>query len=217
MPTTAPTDSHPITPDRVTGLILSGGRGTRVGGMDKGLLPVQGETLITSCAARLAPQVGELIINANRNLADYARLGYRVIGDLRDESLGPLAGIEAGLHACQTEWLISVPCDCPAFPLNLVSEMITALNHTEADIALARSLGKTHPTFAMYHRSLAAHLSAALDAGVRRVSGWQRCHKVLEVTFANEADFVNLNTFDDVAAFEQRPENESENHRHGRQ
>ena len=183
----------------VTGLILAGGEGRRVGGADKGLLDYRGRPLVAHALERLAPQVDALRISANRNLEDYMDFGYPVVTDATHERLGPLAGIEAGLRACETPWLATCPCDCPELPLDLVARMMAAAEERAAKLAVATTAAGIQPTFLLCRRELLPVLSAALKAGERRVRGWCQCQRAVEVLFPDAAAFANFNTPDALA------------------
>ena len=179
----APSDpaapAAPTSPFQITGLILAGGEGRRMGGQDKGLLPLLGRPLAAHALERLTPQVQQVLISANRHVDTYARLGVPVLPDSRPGFLGPLAGLLTGLQACRTDWLLSVPCDSPALVPDLAARLAAALGQVPgARIALVegpdeeRGGWRLHPAFALLHRSLATPLARALDAGERRLGGW---------------------------------------------
>ncbi|MEW6514612.1 MAG: molybdenum cofactor guanylyltransferase MobA [Pseudomonadota bacterium] len=183
----------------VTGLILAGGEGRRMGGADKGLLDYRGKPLVAHVVERLAPQVDALLISANRNLEDYMDFGYPVVTDASNERLGPLAGIEAGLRACETPWLVACPCDCPQLPLDLVVRLMAAAKERDAKLAVATTAAGIQPTFLLCRRELLPVLGAALRAGERRVRGWCHCQRAVEVLFPDAAAFANFNTPDALA------------------
>ena len=185
--------------DKITGLVLAGGEGRRVGGADKGLLDYQGKPLVAHVIERLAPQVGALLISANRNLDDYLDFGYPVVTDATSERLGrlgPLAGIEAGLRACETPWLVTCPCDCPKLPLDLVARLMAAATEHNAKLAIAATAEGIQPTFMLCRSGLLPVLGAALRAGERRVRDWCHCQQAIEVMFPDADAFANLNTPD---------------------
>lgn len=202
-----PADSPP----RITGLVLAGGRGTRMGGADKGLQLLRGEPLALHVARRLAPQVDAMLISANRNLDAYAALGSpfdaRVVSDESDDFPGPLAGILAGLRAAQTELVVSVPCDAPYLPLELVERLTQALDRTHADIATALTheadgQRRLHPVFALVRTALASELATSLASGERKVRAWYARHKPIEVEFDNDLAFYNANSLQELAELE---------------
>jgi len=182
----------------ITGLVLAGGRGSRMGGVDKGLQPYQGRPLVQHALQRLAPQVGTLMINANRNLDSYAALGVPVWPDTLGGYPGPLAGLAAGLAHCRTPYLVSVPCDSPHFPTDLVARLAAALAQDEAQIAMAAAVEdgalRTQPVFCLLQASLLPSLLAFLHSGQRKVDRWTATHRCVEVTFDDAAAFFNANT-----------------------
>jgi molybdenum cofactor guanylyltransferase len=182
--------------DKITGLVLAGGEGRRVGGADKGLLDYQGKPLVAHVIERLAPQVDTLLISANRNLDDYLDFGYPVVTDDSSERLGPLAGIAAGLHACTTPWLVVCPCDCPHLPVDLVAQLMAGVGN--AQIAIAKTQDGTQPTFMLCRRELLSLLEAWLAAGERKVMAWCRNQGAVEVLFPDAAAFANFNTPSDL-------------------
>ncbi|MDR3391375.1 MAG: molybdenum cofactor guanylyltransferase MobA [Sulfuriferula sp.] len=175
----------------ISGIILAGGESRRMGGQDKGLLPFAGTPLIQHVIQRIAPQVDELLISANRNLARYATYGYPVIEDDGNGFLGPLAGMLAGLKAAHGEWVLTVPCDTPFLPANLVERLQQAAD--DVDIVVA-SAGRIHATTMLCRRRLADNLANALADGERKVQNWQAGQRRAVVEFDDEAAFANLNT-----------------------
>lgn len=183
--------------DAVTGLILAGGEGRRVGGADKGLLAYQGRPLVAHVIKRLAPQVDALLISANRNLDSYRAHGIPVVTDAAEERLGPLAGIQAGLRACETPWLVVCPCDCPHLPLDLAARLLAGIGQSR--LAIAVTSDRTQPTFMLCHRELLPALDAWLAAGERKVMAWCRNQAAVEVNFPDAAAFRNMNTPGELA------------------
>jgi molybdenum cofactor guanylyltransferase len=205
----------PIPTDQITGLLLAGGRGTRMGGVDKGLQELRGEPLALHVLKRLAPQTGALLISANRNAARYAALGApfdaTVIADTLPDFPGPLAGLLAGLRAARTAFMLSAPCDTPALPVDLAARLAGALDAAldagHADIATvttrnARHEVSIHPVFALMRTSLADDLASFLGAGERKVRAWYARHKTVEVAFADERAFYNVNSLQELADLE---------------
>ena len=182
---------------QVTGLILAGGEGRRVGGADKGLLDYRGKPLVAHAIERLAPQVDALLISANRNLEDYLDFGYPVVTDASAERLGPLAGIAAGLRAGTTPWLVVCPCDCPHLPVDLVARLLAGIDQSR--LAIAATNDGTQPTFMLCHRELLPALDAWLAAGERKVMAWCRNQGAVEVAFADKSAFRNMNTRGELA------------------
>ncbi|ACL73210.1 molybdenum cofactor guanylyltransferase MobA [Thioalkalivibrio sulfidiphilus] len=186
----------------ITGAILAGGRGMRMGGEDKGLLLLNGRPLVEHVIERLRPQVSSLLVNANRNRTDYEAFGYPVVSDHHDEYPGPLAGMAAVLRHADTDWVQCVPCDTPALPTCLVQRLTDALsNAPEALIALPHDGERMQPLFALLHRSLLPELDADIAAGRLAVGRWMRDHAHVEVDFSDYPEaFANLNTPEELAA-----------------
>lgn len=178
----------------VTGLVLAGGRGRRMGGVDKGLLLHAGTPLAQRALQRLAPQVQCLAVNANRHPDRYAAFGVPVWPDTVPGQPGPLAGLLAGLSHATTPWLAAVPCDLPHVPSDLVGQLRAALDGRTARAAFAVAGGRAHPACCLLHADLARPLRAALDAGERRVLAWLQAQGARPVDFDDAAAFVNLNT-----------------------
>ncbi len=187
----------------ISSIILSGGRATRMNGADKGLVLLQQKPLIAHVIARLQPQVDEIFINSNREIATYEAFGYPVLQDENEEFIGPLAGFELGLKHAKHEYVLTVPCDSPLLPLDLVEMLYNGMAESHADIAVASSNKNTHPVFCLMKKSVLPSLTAFLAQGERKVSAWQRSQQYIEVDFSdcNEA-FTNLNTFEDLKALE---------------
>lgn len=189
--------------ERITGVVLAGGQGRRMGGVDKGLLELHGRPLAAWAAERLAPQVDELLISANRNGERYAALGHRVVGDRIPDFAGPLAGLHAALDAAAYPLVATVPCDSPFLPVDLVLRLFSGLTASGADVAVARAGGRMHPVFCLCRRDLEPHLAAYLASGERRMAGWHATLKVAEIAFDDEAEaFANLNTGEELSRFE---------------
>jgi molybdopterin-guanine dinucleotide biosynthesis protein A len=189
-----------ITVDEVTGLILAGGRGSRMGGVDKGLQTLDGQTLVEHAIRRLAPQVNSIMINANRHLDVYARLGVTVWPDADAEFAGPLAGFLAGMTHCPTEWLATVPCDTPYFPLDLVARLSEGVGKSSAAIATTAGSGRSQrqPVFCLIRSNLAGDLSDYLGSGGRKIETWLDRHACVDVLFANDDAFFNANTLEEL-------------------
>jgi molybdopterin-guanine dinucleotide biosynthesis protein A len=183
----------------ITGLVLAGGQGRRMGMVDKGLVELHGKPLVAHVLARLAPQVGALIVNANRNVERYAALGHPVVGDAIGGYAGPLAGLHAGLLATSTPFVATSPCDSPFLPSDLVARLAGALDAT-VDIAVARTFDQPHPVFALVRRDVLPHLARFLDQGGRKIDAWYASLRLTEVAFDDEADaFRNINTPQELA------------------
>jgi molybdopterin-guanine dinucleotide biosynthesis protein A len=188
----------------ITGLVLAGGRGARMGGLDKGLVKLGGEPLAARVLARLAPQVGALLISANRNLDRYAALGAPVVADSPEHGpyAGPLAGIRAALVAARTPWLAVVPCDTPNIPLVLVERLAAGLDGARASFAVAG--GRPHSLCCLLHASLRASLDEALERGERRAAAWLDSVGARAVAFDDAAAFANINAAVDLLQAEPR-------------
>ena len=179
----------------ITGLVLAGGQGRRMGNADKGFVELAGRPLVAHVIARLAPQVATIVINANRNTERYAALGYPVVADAIGGFAGPLAGLHAGLGAIATPFVATCPCDSPFLPDDLVARLAAAFDAGPIDIAVARTFAQPHPVFALARRSLRPHLAQFLEAGGRKIDAWYASLPVAEVAFDDEADaFRNINT-----------------------
>ena len=167
----------------VSGVVLAGGQGSRMGGVDKGLQEFRGKPMVAHAIERLAPQVGEIIINANRNVEEYRAFGHRVVSDSITGFAGPLAGFERGLDYAKGELVMTVPCDSPFLPTDLVPRLRAALERADAELAVAKTGDQPHPVFCLMRRSLHGSLR------------WYSTHKVVEVPFDDEAQaFMNINT-----------------------
>jgi molybdopterin-guanine dinucleotide biosynthesis protein A len=191
-----------MNPEMITGLILAGGRGSRMGGVDKGLQNYRGLPLAMHALLRLSPQVGQVMINANRNLGAYESFGVPVWPDALPDFSGPLAGILTGLHHCETPFLATVPCDTPRFPNNLVARLSTALSAQAAEIAMARTGTQVQPVFMLMRTSVLDSLVRFTEGGGRKIDRWTAQHHTVEVDFDDESAFANANTPDELLALE---------------
>jgi molybdenum cofactor guanylyltransferase len=181
----------------VTGIVLAGGQGRRMGGVDKGLQLLHGKPMVAHVIARLAPQVDEILINANQNPAAYAEFGHRLVPDAIGGFAGPLAGLHAGLCAASHPLVLTVPCDSPFLPADLFSRMKSALR--ENDLAIAKTGDQPHPVFALARTAVRGNLEAFLAGGGRKIDAWYASLKVIEVPFDDEADaFRNINTREEL-------------------
>ena len=178
-------------------VVLAGGRGSRMGGVDKGLQLLDGRPLVAHVIERLAPQAHTLLISANRNLATYAALGHRVLADPPGLAFaGPLAGMLAALEAIPDDtWLLTAPCDCPRLPADLAQRLLAAAE--PHGLAFAQA-AREHPTHALLHTRLREPLRAHLDAAGRAVLGWMRSRPHGVAHFSDEAPFANLNHHADL-------------------
>ena len=155
---------------------------------------------------RFAPQVGQVAINANRNIETYSTFHVPVWQDEIEGFAGPLAGMQTGLHRCETPFMVTAPCDSPFLPLDLVDRLAEALTAQQADLAVAAT-GKgesyqPHPVFCLMNTSLRSHLDEFLVSGKRKIDAWYASLKVVEVCFPDEAAFRNINTLDELQQFE---------------
>ncbi len=183
----------------ITGVILAGGRGRRLGGADKGLTEYAGRPLIEYAIAALAPQVGALAISANRNRERYAVYGFPVVADATGDYAGPLAGMLAAMQAAHTEFVLTVPCDCPAPPRDLAGRLYAAVIERHADAGVAHDGARVQPVFALIRCSLAPDLHAFLDSGGRKTETWLARVHAVRVDFSDAAAaFANINTPDDL-------------------
>jgi molybdenum cofactor guanylyltransferase len=190
-------------PARVTGLVLAGGQGRRMGGVDKGLAPLRGRPMVAWVLDRFAPQVDEVIINANQNRDAYAAFGHRVVGDEIGGFAGPLAGLHAGLQVAAHPFVATVPCDSPFLPEDLVKRLLDAALANHADVAVAKTGDQPHPVFALVRASVHGHLTKFLAGGGRKIDAWYASLRVVEVPFDDQPEaFSNINTRDELAAFE---------------
>jgi molybdenum cofactor guanylyltransferase len=192
--------------EAITGIILAGGRASRMGGSDKGLKLLKGQTLAAHAARRLKTQVGHIFINANRNLETYAALGYSIYPDSDLDFSGPLAGFAVGLSHCKTPYLLTVPCDCPLFPVDLADRLWHGLAHHGADIAMAAQNGRTEPVFCLLKKELLPSLLQFMQGGGRKIDAWTRTLTAALVHFDGPSDnpqaFTNANTEDELRALE---------------
>jgi molybdenum cofactor guanylyltransferase len=178
----------------ITGCILAGGQGQRLGSVDKGLVRINSLTLVEYCLKRLAPQVNHVMISANRNQEIYRGFGAHVIADAPGEHAGPLAGFLAAMSSAKTPLVAMVACDCPFFPLDLVARLRVAQATAETEISVVRCGKRLQPVFAVVPVSLCSSLTSYLDAGERRISAWFARHRVREVEFDDFEAFANINT-----------------------
>jgi molybdopterin-guanine dinucleotide biosynthesis protein A len=189
-----------IARESITGLVLAGGQGRRMGGVDKGLVDFDGRPMVAHAIERLAPQVATVVVNANQNAERYAAFGYAVVADAVGGLAGPLAGLQAGLAFAATSHVATVPCDSPFLPLDLVPRLAAAIASADADLAVARTDAQPHPVFALVHRRVLPHLEAFLAGGGRKIDTWYATLATVEVAFDDEADaFRNINTRDELA------------------
>jgi molybdopterin-guanine dinucleotide biosynthesis protein A len=191
----------------ITGLILAGGRGSRMGGVDKGLQNHHGVPLAMHALMRLSPQVGEMLINANRNLGAYESMGVPVWPDSLADYAGPLAGFLTGLEHCETPYLVTVPCDSPLFPTDLVARLAQALEAADAEIAMAATLEngvmQVQPVFCLMKSEVLESLVRFTQSGQRKIDKWTATLRCVEVPFDDPQAFANANTPDELKALQQ--------------
>lgn len=191
-----------IPAEHITGLILAGGRGSRMGGVDKGLQSHRGMPLAMHALLRLSPQVGEVMINANRNLGAYESMGVPVWPDALADYPGPLAGFLAGLEQCETPYLATVPCDSPLFPEDLVARLAARLEADEAELAMAatREDGelRLQPVFCLMRTTVLESLVRFTTSGRRKIDAWTATLRHVAVEFDDAEAFVNANTVDEL-------------------
>ncbi len=189
--------------NEITGLILAGGRGSRMGGIDKGLQTHLGVPLALHALERLRPEVGTLMLNANRNLGVYQAMGVPVWPDQIMDYPGPLAGMLAGLANCNTPYLVTVPCDTPNFPSDLVARLAEGLERIEGDMATAYTLAdgglRAQPVFCLMRASLRDSLHAFVSSGERKTGLFAARHHSAQVIFNDAAAFANANTLEELA------------------
>lgn len=202
-----------ISRDDITGIVLAGGLGRRMSedgsGVDKGLQAFRDRPMVEHVIERLAPQVGALLINANRNVERYRAFGWPVVSDAIEGYAGPLAGLHAGMTQARTPWVLTVPCDSPFLPSDLAARLCAAVDATPAgdgktQLAVARTGDQAHPVFALVDRTLLAQLQSFLDQGRRKIDAWYAPLRVVEVDFGNEAAFRNINTMRELRDEERR-------------
>jgi len=207
--------THTIAPQDITGLILAGGRGSRMGGVDKGLQNFNGIPLALHTLMRLGPQVESVMVNANRNLSAYESFGASVWPDASADFAGPLSGFLVGLERAQTPYVLTVPCDTPRLPLDLAERLAEALIREDADIAMAaapetddqgQTQIRTQPVFCLLKIELSESLVKFTHAGGRKIDAWTAQHKTVLVPFDTPSDdplaFANVNTLTELQTLE---------------
>lgn len=204
-----------VTPGSITGMVLAGGKGTRMGGVDKGLQVFRGAPLAMQALLRLQMQkggwLGDTMINANRNIAAYESFGAQVWPDSLDGFAGPLAGFLTGLERCETEFMLTVPCDSPLFPFDLAERLALALNKESAEIAIAAAPEddgqvRAQPVFSLISIHLLESLTLFTQGGGRKIDAWTAQHKTVLVPFDQPHDdpraFANANSLAELRALE---------------
>lgn len=187
----------------ITGVILAGGQGRRMGSIDKGLKMLRGKPMVQWVLERFSSQVDEVLINANQNIDQYQLLGHQVVPDEISGYAGPLAGLHRGLSVATHDLIATVPCDSPFLPLDLIARLYAALNEQQADLAVARTGDQPHPVFCLTRKSVLPGLTTFLQSGGRKIDAWYAALKVVEVRFDDEAEaFSNINTVEELRGFE---------------
>ncbi len=190
----------------ITGVILAGGLARRMGGIDKGLVQFAGKPMVAHVIDRLKPQVDEILINANREIEQYAALGHEVISDEIAGFAGPLAGLHKGMSAASQPFVLTVPCDSPFLPTDLAERLMADLLANEADIAVAKTGTQAQPVFCLCKTSLKNHLESFLQSGGRKIDTWYGTLNVIEVAFDDKPEaFANINTIEELQSLEDRP------------
>lgn len=185
----------------VTGLILAGGLARRMGGIDKGLVILEGRPMISYIIDALKPQVNSIIINANRNISDYQAYGYPVVSDDISDYQGPLAGMASGLKYCETDFIATVPCDGPLLSEHYITTLLDAALRTKSKISVGFDGVRLQPVYALIHSELLDDLIRFLDAGERKIDLWYQQHQFVKADFSTCAEmFTNINTREDLNA-----------------
>jgi len=184
-----------ISLDEVTAVILAGGRGRRMGGMDKGLVDLEKRPLIAHVLNAIVPQAGSVLINANRNAEKYREFGYRIVSDTLDDYQGPLAGFASAMAVASTPYIVTLPCDGPLVPTDYVQRMINALEMSENEIAVAHDGDRMQPVYALLPVGLMSDLEAFLAEGDRKIDLWYSRRHVALADFSDCPEaFRNINT-----------------------
>jgi molybdopterin-guanine dinucleotide biosynthesis protein A len=198
--------TYPLNKAQITGWVLAGGQSSRMGGVDKGLLTFQGQTLVQRAIERLQPQVHSVMVNANRHASQYAMHGAPVVADSEHSFKGPLAGFLTGLQHCPTDWLVTVPCDSPFFPTDLVMKLAAAVEQSQTLMAMAQAPEPTpegtdawrlQPVFCLMHRQLANSLHTHLQSGGFKITDWAKQQALAICPFESASGpqpFANANT-----------------------
>jgi len=187
----------------ITGIILAGGRARRMGGQDKGLIQLARKPMIEYVINAIDPQVDAIIINANRNQADYEKYGFPVVADQIEGYCGPLAGMASGLQAAKTPFVVTVPCDSPLIPDDLVQKLYSTLQDEDAEICTALSNGRLQPVFTLMKSELLPSMLDFLNNGERKIDKWFEKHRLAIADFSEQPEtFININSAEELAAIE---------------
>lgn len=199
-------DTKEVNINHITGLILAGGRAKRMGGQDKGLLNINGQTMTELIIERLSPQVGHLIINANRHIEQYKKFSYPVISDDNASDFhGPLAGILSALKNCKSQYLLTIPCDSPFFPGDLSTRLLTALIQDNAEICVVHDGQRMQPVFSLIKITLRDSLQNYLDNGDRKIDLWYKQHHTVLADLSDYSDIsLNINTPEELSNLEKK-------------
>jgi molybdopterin-guanine dinucleotide biosynthesis protein A len=185
----------------ITGVVLAGGKARRMGGEDKGLISYQGRPLVAPALEALRLAAGTVLINANRNGQEYARFGHPVICDLTGTFDGPLAGLLSALRSARTDYVLTVPCDCPFVDGALLGRLYSRLMATGSEVCVAHDGERIQPMFLLAQRRLAGDLAAYLESGQRKVENWLRSHPLALADYSDHPElFVNINTREELSA-----------------
>ena len=189
----------------ITGVVLAGGRARRMGGKDKGLIDLAGSSMAARVMEALRPQVGALMVNANRNQEAYARLGEPVIADVVGDYSGPLAGMASAMQHAGTTYVVTAPCDSPLIPADLVQRLYQAMGRARAEICVAHDGKRMQPVFALLHCTLLDSILAFLAQGGRKIDQWYALHNTTLADFSDSPEtFLNVNTPEDRKALEEK-------------
>ncbi|MFP4207927.1 MAG: molybdenum cofactor guanylyltransferase MobA [Wenzhouxiangella sp.] len=185
----------PIPTEQITAAVLAGGMGRRMGGVDKGLVEVLGRPMVAWTLEAIAPQAGQVLINANRSIEEYAAFGWPLVADRHAGFQGPLAGLHAVLDAATTPFVAIVPCDTPGLPADLIARLAQALERDDSELAVAEAGGRMHTLHGLFRRELLGDLARALAAGERKPDAWYATRRWSRVDFSDVAPaFDNINT-----------------------
>lgn len=188
----------------ITAVILAGGRGSRMGGKDKGLVEINNMPLIEHVLSLVSSQAGQLIINANRNIEQYQRYGFPVVNDTMADYQGPLAGFASTMAAATTDYIVTIPCDSPLLPADLVQRLVRALISEDAELSVAFDGQRLQPVFALIQVSLLPSLLGFLQRGDRKIDLWYAQHKMAKADFSDIPEtFLNINTPGDQTKLQQ--------------
>lgn len=190
----------------ITGIILAGGRAKRMNGQDKGLITLNGQTMISHIITQLEPQVDEIVINANRNIDEYKTYALKVISDQHfNDYHGPLAGMLSGMQHCDSDYILTVPCDSPFIPADLCRRLLLTLTTHDADICVVHDGDRLQPVFSLIKTGLQQSLKNYLDNGDRKIDLWYKQHNMVTADFSDHKTIsLNINTPDELELLEQQ-------------